>query len=81
MFKVGLECLSQRTGAEHFVVGDEGSQSDSSVKTGWRGSIAHRKVQSFGVKETVAEVWKLNSQKITKGSSCNSVPRKCTCAI
>lgn len=66
MFKAGLECSSQRTGAEHFVVGDEESQSDSSVKTGWGGSSVHRKVQSFGVKETVVEVWKLNSQKITQ---------------
>lgn len=76
MFRAGPGCSSQRTGAEPFVLGDEESPSDSSAKTRWRGSIAYRQVHSFGVKETVVEVLKVNSGKITEGSSCNSIPHR-----
>lgn len=75
------QCLSQRTGAEHVGVGEEKSRNEASVKTAWRSSIAHKKVYSFGVKETMVEVLGLNSQNIMKGRSYNSVSLKCMSAI
>lgn len=57
------------------------AESDAALKTGWRSSIALKKVYSFGDKETMVEVLGLNSQNIMKGRSFNSVPPKCTSAI
>lgn len=57
------------------------AESEASVKTGWRSSIAHKKVYSFGVKETMGEVLGLNSQNIMKGRNYNSVSLKCSSAI
>ena len=69
-----LESPSQGTGEEHLEWEEKRVDSYASVKPGWRGSVAHKKVHSFGDKETMVEVLGLNSQKITRRNSCGSVP-------